>query len=82
VNVVYAVETGSLLNADGSMVLVRKGTHWSAADPVVRAHPDWFSGDPRYGLSWTGDPPKEMAEPPVEQTTAGPGEKRGAVRRG
>jgi hypothetical protein len=81
VNVVYAVESGSLITPDGGTVSVRKGTHWSAADPVVQAHPDWFSADARYGLSWSGEPPAEMRDAPVEQATAAPGEKRN-VRRG
>jgi hypothetical protein len=43
--------------------------------------PEAFSTDPRYGVQWSGTPPAELAEPPVEQATAGPGEKR-ATRRG
>jgi hypothetical protein len=80
-DVVFATETASLTSPDGSSVLVRKGTHWSADDPLVRAYPGVFAADPRYGLSWTGPPPPEMSEPPVEQATAAPGEKRN-VRRG
>ena len=64
---------------------VRMGEHYPADDPVVKAMPDAFTADPRYGLQWTGAPPPEMAEAPaeepVEQATAGPGEKRN-VRRG
>jgi hypothetical protein len=82
VNVVYAIETGSLVSPDGGSVLIRKGTHWDSRDAIVRAYPQWFSADPRYGLSWTGDPPTEMAEPPIEQVTAGPGERRNVRRTG
>jgi hypothetical protein len=79
-NVVYAIETASLTTPDGGSVLVRKGTHWPADDPLVKANPQWFAEDPRYGLSWSGTPPREMADPPgrppVEQATAAPGEQR------
>lgn len=78
--VVYATETVAVDTPDGGSVLVRKGTHWPTTDPLVRAHPHLFADDPRYGLSWTGTPPAEMAQPPVEQTTAAPGEQR-ATRR-
>lgn len=79
-NVVYAIQTASLM-VDGAPILVRGGTHWPADDPAVRAHPNCFSTDPRYGLSWSGNPPAEMSEPPVEAATAAPGERR-QVRRG
>jgi hypothetical protein len=74
-DVVYAKRTGHV----GSGV-VRKGTHWPADDPVVKAHPDMFSSDPRYGLSYSAEP-KGWSDPPVEQATAAPGEKR-QIRRG
>jgi len=76
VKVVFAIETVSLLLQTGESLLLRKGTHWPADDPLVREYPQWFADNPRYGLSWTGTPPPEMAEPPVEQVTAAPGEKR------
>jgi hypothetical protein len=60
---------------------VHVGEHYPADDPAVKAMPDAFTTDPRYGVQWTGQPPAEMSEPPVEQATAGPGEKRN-VRRG
>jgi hypothetical protein len=84
VNVVFATETVSLSSPEGGTALVRKGTHWPADDPLVLANPGWFTADPRYGLSWSGPPPPEMALPPgepVEQATAAPGEKR-TIRRG
>ena len=79
-DVVFATETASLTLPNGISVPVRKGSHWPADDPLVQAHPDWFTTNPCYGLSWTGEPPREMSQPPVEQATAAPGERR-AVRR-
>jgi hypothetical protein len=58
--------------------VVHKGSHWPADDPIVRAHPDLFSDDPRYGLSYTAEP--DGWDAPVEQATKAPGEKR-ATRR-
>ena len=81
-DVVFAKYVTVVTTADGAQVRVEFGSHWPADDPVVQARPDAFSPDPRYGVQWYGDPPAEMAEPPVEQATAGPGERRGAVRRG
>ena len=82
--VVYVtVDSAVVTLPDGTPQTVVKGQHYPADDPVVRENPGMFSADPRYGLTWTGAPPAEMAEPPadVEQATAGPGEKRN-VRRG
>ena len=73
-DVVYATETASVM-VDGAMHSVFKGTHWSAADPIVRANPSLFSDNPCYGLSYS-TPPPEMYAPPVEAATAVPGEKR------
>ena len=67
---------------DGTPYALAKGQHYPADDPVVRTYPDLFTRDPRYGLQWTGTPPPEMADPPVEQATSAPGERRAAVRRG
>jgi hypothetical protein len=78
--VVFATETASLQMASGGTVLVRKGSHWKADDPLVLEWPGFFAADPRYGLAWSGNPPPEMSEPPVEQATAAPGERR-TVRR-
>lgn len=77
--VVYATSTAQVRTPDGALALIRHGSHWFADDPVVAANPDMFSSDPRYGLSWTGEPPPEMRLPPdvpVEQATAAPGERR------
>ena len=80
-DVVYPKYDAFAAVGDGSYRTVRKGEHYPADDPVVLANPDVFTPDPRYGLQWTGAPPPEMADPPVEQATAAPGEKRN-VRRG
>jgi hypothetical protein len=52
---------------------VHVGTVWHADSPMVQAHPDLFSQDPPvvHPRGW---------EPPVEQATAAPGERR-TVRR-
>jgi hypothetical protein len=59
--VVYAVTTAMVGLPEGHQALVRHGTHWPADDPVVVAHPDLFSDDPRHGLYSTrpvaGDDP-------------------------
>jgi hypothetical protein len=73
--VVYAKQTASVMMPEGYPVLVPLGTHWSADDPVVKANPDMFSDDPRFGLY--GQPPEDAAE----TATAVPGERRN-VRRG
>jgi hypothetical protein len=59
--------------------VVHKGSHWPADDPVVKAHPDLFSDDPRYGLSYSAQPADFDA--PAETATKAPGEKR-QTRRG
>lgn len=78
-DVVYAKGTAVVMTPDGGRHTVQGGQHWPADDPVVRANPTLFSADPRYGVSFS-TPPRELAEPPVEQATAAPGEKR-ATRR-
>jgi hypothetical protein len=85
IDVVYAKYYASLSLPDGSSVSVALGQHYPAADPVVRAFPDAFSPDPRYGMSYTGEPPGYMALPPgvpIEQATARPGDRRDTPRRG
>ena len=81
-NIVYATGTTSVTAPDGSSVTVRHGQHWSAEDPIVRAHPGLFSDNPCYGLTFTGEPPVEMSQPPVESATAAPGERRNVRRVG
>jgi hypothetical protein len=78
--VVYATYTAQVVTPDGGRHTVHGGQHWHPRHPVVLAAPEGlFSPDARYGLS--GGVPPELDEPPVEQATAGPGEKR-ATRRG
>lgn len=79
-NVVYATATVALGTADGGHVVIRSGEHWPADDPIVTAHPDLFSADPRTGLSYSTTP-QDPQEAPVETVTARPGEKRAMVRR-
>lgn len=78
--IVYATGTRHV----GPTGVVRKGSHWPADDPIVLAHPDLFSDDPRYGLSYSVTPEgfdDPAPEPPVEQATAAPGEKRQTRRK-
>jgi hypothetical protein len=76
--VVYATSSAVVALPNGSRFRVAKGSHWPADDPIVRAQPSLFSDDARYGLTFSSEP-TEYED--VEQTTAGPGEKRN-VRRG
>jgi hypothetical protein len=54
---------------------VREGEAWHADHPLVVDHPDAFSDDPPvvHPRGW---------EPPVEQASAAPGEKRATRRAG
>jgi hypothetical protein len=74
VNIVYAVTTFRHMSQEGMTGVIHQGTHWPADDPVVQAHPEAFSSDPRYGLSFSRQPAGYDA--PVEQATAAPGELR------
>jgi len=58
-------------------VTVVAGSHWSADDPLVKAHRELFTDDLRYGMS-SSTGPVESGE--VEQATAGPGERRTRTR--
>jgi hypothetical protein len=78
-DVVYAKDNAAVPTGAGT-VPVRKGEHWPADDPIVRAMPSLFSADPRYGLQYSTEP-DGYDEPPVEQATAAPGERR-STRRG
>ncbi len=79
-DIAYARATVTVMTPDGGRHTVIGGQHWPADDPVVKAAPaGTFSADPRYGLSYSSAPP-EMAEAPVEQATAAPGEKRSTRR--
>ena len=79
-DVVYAKDTAQIPTEDCGLVLVHKGEHWPASDPVVKAAPTLFSTDPRYGMRYSAEP-AGYTDPPVEQATAAPGERR-TVRRG
>jgi len=69
---------------DGSTVPLNIGEHWPADDPVVKAYPQLFTDDPRYGLRSSrplGDDGYPVTETTkrsaaVEEATAVPGEKR------
>jgi hypothetical protein len=76
--VVFARETRQVPLPDGGFGVIHKGSHWPAADPIVLAHPEVFTTDARYGLNYSVEPAGYDA--PVEQTTAGPGEKRNVRR--
>ena len=81
--VVYATATASLVMGNGAVVAVQMGSHWPADDPLVRQHPANFGDDPRYGLSWTGEPPAYMSIPPGQPIPGvEDGEQRRAPRRG
>ena len=51
-------------------VQLHQGDLWIADDPVVKAHPDWFSDD----LSGVAN--RTTIAPVVETATADPGERR------
>jgi len=80
-DIVFATRT-FVTGTAGAVVL---GTHWPADDPIVRAHPECFTADPRYGLSSSrpldidgypvGTQPRG-ATAATETATAAPGEKR------
>lgn len=78
-DVVYAVGSQPVDLPSGGRVQVRKGSHWPANDPAVKAFPHLFSADPRWGLWYTVEPDGWDA-PVVETASAAPGEKR-SVRR-
>lgn len=78
-DVVYAVDSAQIPTTDVGLVFVEKGSHWPADDPVVKAAPSLFSTDPRYGMRYSVEP-AGFADPPVEQATAAPGEKRSTRR--
>lgn len=79
-DVVYAKQSAQVMTPDGGRHMVYGGQHWPADDPVVLASPaGLFTPDARYGLAYS-TPPPEMADAPVEQATAAPGEKRNTRR--
>jgi len=61
------------------------GQTWNADCELVKNNPSLFTDDPRHAGLQTSEPlPEEdrIDRYPVEQVTAGPGEKRSAVKRG
>lgn len=82
-DIVYAQGSGQVPLRSGQVANVRKGQHWPATDQVVKARPDLFTDDPRYGLVYTEAPPGydgELNEMPVETASAAPGERRNTRR--
>jgi len=84
IEIVYAMARALVGNGSGASVLVAKGSHWPAADPVVLANPQLFSADPRWGLQYSVEPDgwDDPVGGSVETATATPGEKRSVSRRG
>lgn len=80
-DVVYATATTHVTTRDGARIVVHKGQHWPAEDPVVKAQPSLFSADPRWGMAYSVEP-AGYNEPlgQVEQATAAPGERRTRTR--
>jgi len=50
--------TTAVLTESGFPFTVHMGSHWLADDPLVRAHPELFTEDCRYGLQWSGQEPE------------------------
>ena len=59
--VVYARDQRWVSTEDGRSLFVLFGSHWSADDPVVKVHPDLFSDDPKYGLSFSTNEAPNLA---------------------
>jgi hypothetical protein len=81
IDVVYATGSEPVTLRTGQTIVIPKGSHWPADDPVVRSRPHLFSDDPRYGLLYSEAPrgyDNDLNE--VEEATANPGERR-SVRR-
>jgi hypothetical protein len=72
--VVFASATKRVELPGGGFGVIQKGSHWPADDPIVAAHPEVFTTDPRYGMHYSREPAGYDA--PVEQATAAPGERR------
>jgi len=77
-DVVYATSTARVATPDGGHVMVVKGQHWPASDPVVRHQPSLFTTDPRWGMTYSVQP--DGFDAPAEQATAAPGERRNTRR--
>lgn len=62
---VFARATASTTDL-GYQFMVEKGRHYLADDPIVKARPDLFTEDCRYGLAFSGEPPEVMKIPPED----------------
>lgn len=78
IDVVFAMGTAPVDLPGGGRVQVRKGSHWPADDPAVRARPELFSDDPRWGMFYTVEP--DGYDAPIETASAAPGERRNVRR--
>lgn len=76
--IVFAKTSTSVSLGDGRTMMVLYGSHWSAADPVVKQYPELFTDDARFGITYsdTSSIAVEEQGAPVEAATAEPGEKR------
>ena len=70
----FAASTCSVFLPGGRRAYLRRGQAWSTESEVVKGHPELFVDHP---LEIHGEP---VAEAPVEQMTAAPGEKRTTKR--
>jgi hypothetical protein len=85
---VFARASSTVALPHGGVVAVMEGTHWSEDDPIVKAHPELFSHDARYGALFSRPlepedyPGAEVPESrsTVEQATATPGDLRNINR--
>lgn len=77
-DIVFATATTHVTTREGARLIVHKGQHWPADDPIVLAQPSLFSPDARYGMAYSVEPVGYDA--PVEQATAAPGERRNRTR--
>ena len=81
VNFVFALGTQGVLTPDGGRHSVEQGSVYRAEDPVVQAAPYLFTDDPSR-VAVSSVPESWYGDDPVEQATAGPGERRSQVKRG
>lgn len=77
---VFCQANTTVATGDGVPLRLQMGEHWPASDPIVTAHPDLFTPDPRYGMRYSVPPLGWDA--PVEAATAAPGERRSTARSG
>ncbi len=81
IEIVFAKGVEKVPLRSGQIANVVTGQHWPVSDPVVKARPDLFTTDTRYGLMYSEAPPGyDGGLSEVEEATANPGERR-SVRR-